>query len=84
MSTIEGRVEVHDPEILKKARDVINPCAGFEEVAAEVIDAVGRDAVWRGEGYINLLAPEAPTSLGVGALLSAELVELQKRDFIPR
>jgi len=40
MSTIEGRVEVHDPEILKKARDVIDACAGFEEVGAEVIAAV--------------------------------------------
>ena len=35
--------------------------------------AVGRNAQWRGEDCINLLAPEAPTSPGVRALLAAEI-----------
>src|SRR5260370_30225024 len=39
----------------------------------EVLAAVGRNARWRGEQCINLLAPEAPTSPGVRALLSAEI-----------
>jgi glycine hydroxymethyltransferase len=34
---------------------------------------VGRNARWRGEECINLLAPEAPTSPGVRALLASEI-----------
>ncbi|MBX6321947.1 MAG: aminotransferase class I/II-fold pyridoxal phosphate-dependent enzyme [Rhodospirillaceae bacterium] len=35
--------------------------------------AVERNAAWRGRECINLLAPEAPTSPGVRALLAAEI-----------
>ena len=73
MSTIEARVEVHDADILKRAREVIDDCAGLQEVGREVIAAVDLNARWRGEECINLLAPEAPTSPGVRALLSAEI-----------
>jgi glycine hydroxymethyltransferase len=38
-----------------------------------VIAAVKRNEKWRGEQCINLLAPEAPTSPAVRALLSAEV-----------
>ena len=38
-----------------------------------VIAAVKRNEQWRGEQCINLLAPEAPTSPAVRALLAAEV-----------
>jgi glycine hydroxymethyltransferase len=38
-----------------------------------VLAAVGRNEAWRGQRCINLLAPEAPTSPTVRALLSAEV-----------
>src|SRR5260370_10723054 len=38
-----------------------------------VLAAVARNEAWRGQQCINLLAPEAPTSPTVRALLSAEV-----------
>ena len=41
--------------------------------AEAVIEAVKRNEHWRGERCLNLLAPEAPTSPMVRALLSSEI-----------
>src|SRR5579859_4000765 len=38
-----------------------------------VLSAVERNAAWRGRQCINLLAPEAPTSPAVRALLASEI-----------
>jgi len=65
--------EVHDPEILAQARLVLDACRTGREMQEAVIAAVRRNEKWRGEQCINLLAPEAPTSPAVRALLSAEV-----------
>jgi len=65
--------EVHDPELLAKARAVLDACRSGKEMQDAVIAAVKRNEKWRGEQCINLLAPEAPTSPTVRALLSAEV-----------
>jgi glycine hydroxymethyltransferase len=66
-------LEVHDPEILAQARAVLDACRSGKEMQDAVIAAVNRNEKWRGEQCINLLAPEAPTSPVVRALLSAEV-----------
>ncbi len=66
-------LEVHDPEILAQARAVLDTCRSGKEMQDAVIAAVKRNEKWRGEQCINLLAPEAPTSPTVRALLSAEV-----------
>src|SRR5512135_2959227 len=68
-----ANLEVHDPEILAKARAVLDACRSGKEMQEAVIAAVKRNEKWRGEQCINLLAPEAPTSPAVRALLSAEV-----------
>ncbi len=65
--------EVHDPAILANARAVLDACRSGREMQDAVIAAVRRNERWRGEQCINLLAPEAPTSPAVRALLSAEV-----------
>ena len=65
--------EVHDPEILAQARAVIEASRSGKEMQDAVIAAVSRNEKWRGEQCINLLAPEAPTSPAVRALLSSEV-----------
>ncbi len=65
--------EVHDPEVLAHAREIIETANDMEAVGREIVAAVDRNARWRGEQCINLLAPEAPTSPGVRRLLSAEI-----------
>ena len=69
----DNSFEVHDKDALAHARGLIDAAADAEAMGREVLAAVGRNARWRGEQCINLLAPEAPTSLGVRALLSAEI-----------
>jgi glycine hydroxymethyltransferase len=71
--SIDSSLEVHDPEILAQARAVLNACRSGKEMQEAVIAAVKRNEKWRGEQCINLLAPEAPTSPAVRALLSAEV-----------
>ena len=71
--TPNSTLEVHDPEILAQARAVLDTCRSGEEMQEAVIDAVERNENWRGEQCINLLAPEAPTSPTVRALLSSEV-----------
>ncbi len=68
----DNAVEVHDRAALADARrliDTLDP----EAVGREVVEAVERNRRWRGEQCINLLAPEAPTSPGVRALLASEI-----------
>ena len=65
--------EVHDPAILADARAVLDACRSAKEMQDAVIAAVKRNEDWRGQRCINLLAPEAPTSPAVRALLSAEV-----------
>jgi glycine hydroxymethyltransferase len=69
----QSSVEVHDPEILAQARALLDQCRTGREMQDSVIAAVRRNEEWRGEQCINLLAPEAPTSPAVRALLSAEV-----------
>jgi glycine hydroxymethyltransferase len=68
-----NRIEVHDRDALAKARAVLDACADAREMGESIAAAVRRNAQWRGEECINLLAPEAPTSPGVRALLAAEI-----------
>src|SRR5436305_14776386 len=65
--------EVHDPAILAQARAVLDACASPAAMQEVVLAAVARNAAWRGRQCLNLLAPEAPTSPAVRALLAAEV-----------
>lgn len=69
----DNSFEIHDKDALAHARGLLDAAADAEAMGREVVAAVGRNAKWRGEQCINLLAPEAPTSPGVRALLSAEI-----------
>ncbi len=69
----DNSFEIHDKDALAKARALLDAAEDAEAMGREVLAAVGRNARWRGEQCINLLAPEAPTSPGVRALLSAEI-----------
>lgn len=69
----ETRLEVHDPRTLQVASQLLDACHGPREMALAVVAAVERNAAWRGRQCLNLLAPEAPTSPAVRALLSAEI-----------
>jgi len=72
-SKSEQAVEVHDPDMLAQARAVLNACQSGQAMQEAVLAAVKRNEHWRGEQCINLLAPEAPTSPAVRALLAAEV-----------
>src|SRR5512135_1276409 len=74
MSEIESsQFEVHDKEELTNARAIMRASESPRAWAQAVIDAVKRNDEWRGERCLNLLAPEAPTSPMVRALLSSEI-----------
>lgn len=66
-------IEVHDPKILANARAILDACQNASEMQQAVLDAVKRNETWRGQQCINLLAPEAPTSPTVRALLGSEI-----------
>src|SRR4051794_18933916 len=66
-------VEVHDPATLAAARALLDSCPTPAAMQEAVLAAVARNAAWRGTQCINLLAPEAPTSPTVRALLAAEV-----------
>jgi glycine hydroxymethyltransferase len=66
-------LEVHDVEALAKARSALEACNQARDMERLVLEAVQRNREWRGTQCINLLAPEAPTSPTVRALLSAEV-----------
>src|SRR5512142_343252 len=65
--------EVHDPQVLANARAIMRATESPRAWAQAVIDAVKRNEEWRGRRCLNLLAPEAPTSPTVRALLSSEI-----------
>src|SRR5512133_999102 len=65
--------EVHDADALARARAIMNESESPRQWAQEVMEAVKKNEEWRGERCINLLAPEAPTSPLVRALLSSEI-----------
>ncbi len=69
----QTKVEVHDPEILARAKAVLDACESPKDMQEAVLAAVARNEEWRGKRCINLLAPEAPTSPTVRALLSSEV-----------
>src|ERR1700752_1322011 len=70
---LSNQFEVHDPEILAHAREIIDAARTGKEMQDSVFPAVKRNEEWRGQQCINLLAPEAPTSPTVRALLSSEV-----------
>src|SRR5215510_9186861 len=65
--------EVHEPVILAQARAILEMSGSPQGMAEAVIQAVKRNESWRGQRCINLLAPEAPTSPTVRALLASEI-----------
>ena len=73
VTEVSEGVEVHDPQILAQARALLDACASPDEMQATILDAVARNEMWRGRQCINLLAPEAPTTPTVRALLAAEV-----------
>jgi glycine hydroxymethyltransferase len=66
-------VEVHDASVLQWASDLLDRAGDPAAMQREVVAAVQRNARWRGEACLNLLAPEAPMSPVVRELLSAEV-----------
>jgi glycine hydroxymethyltransferase len=73
MADHQTMFEIHDREILQEARNLLAAEESPENWAKAVTAAVERNREWRGERCINMLAPEAPTSPAVRALLSAEI-----------
>ncbi len=67
------QAEVHDPQILAQTRALLAACQSPREMQDAVLAAVARNEEWRGKRCLNLLAPEAPTSPTVRALLSSEV-----------
>src|SRR5215472_5032750 len=67
------QLEVHDSGILASARAILDACHSPQEMQEAVLAAVSRNEEWRGKQCLNLLAPEAPTSPTVRALLSSEV-----------
>src|SRR5262245_29966683 len=65
--------EVHDQEVLERARAIMSKTESPRMWAQAVIETVKKNEEWRGERCINLLAPEAPTSPMVRALLASEI-----------
>lgn len=68
-----SQLEVHDPQILAHAAALLDACTSGQAMQDAVLAAVQRNETWRGRQCINLLAPEAPTSPAVRALLAAEV-----------
>lgn len=71
--TTNAPTEVHDPAILAQARAILDACPSAAAMQQAVLDAVKRNETWRGQQCLNLLAPEAPTSPTVRALLASEI-----------
>ncbi|MCA9876715.1 MAG: aminotransferase class I/II-fold pyridoxal phosphate-dependent enzyme [Thermomicrobiales bacterium] len=72
MTDVINATEVHDVRVLQWARDLLDRAGDPAAMQREVVAAVERNARWRGEECLNLLAPEAPMSPVVRELLSAE------------
>ncbi|MFA4132787.1 MULTISPECIES: serine hydroxymethyltransferase [unclassified Brevibacillus] len=73
MSTVEKKGEVHDSRVLQWARSIIEESPSHRLIQKEIVNAVNRNAIWRGEECLNLLAPEAPTTPIVRQLLASEV-----------
>ena len=73
MDETKTAVEVHDPQILAQAKAVLDACLSPKDMQEAVLAAVAGNEEWRSKRCINLLAPEAPTSPTVRALLSSEV-----------
>src|SRR5215813_6812652 len=71
--TTPVQFEIHDSDILSKARALLDAADSPYQMALEVVEAVKRNEQWRGRECVNLLAPEAPTSPMVRSLLSSEI-----------
>ncbi len=65
--------DVHDGDVLRWARDVLDKSNSPRMMLQAVDEAVMRNELWRGQQCVNLLAPESPTSPLVRKLLSAEV-----------
>ena len=72
-TTSQPTTEVHDPQILAQARALLDACRSPQEMQETVLAAVSRNEEWRGRQCVNLLAPEAPTTPAVRALLASEV-----------
>ena len=72
------QLEVHDPIILTTARTVLEACRTPQEMQEAVLAAVAHNEEWRGRQCLNLLAPEAPTSPTVRALLTCTLTAMKQ------
>lgn len=70
---VTQQTEVHDPQALARARALLDACASPEEMQRTILEAVARNEEWRGRQCVNLLAPEAPTTPTVRALLATEV-----------
>jgi glycine hydroxymethyltransferase len=70
---MQSDFDVHDRELLAKARAMLDDTGSPQRMADLVLEAVRKNEEWRGKRCINLLAPEAPTSPTVRRLLSAEI-----------
>ena len=55
--TTAQQLEVHDVTALNKAKEIIENSSCAKQVQQEVVNAVERNAVWRGEECLSLLAP---------------------------
>lgn len=73
MTDVLNATEVHDARVLQWASDVLDRAGDPAAMQREVVAAVQRNARWRGDECLNLLAPEAPMSPVVRELLSAEV-----------
>jgi glycine hydroxymethyltransferase len=73
MTDVLNATEVHDASVLQWASDVLDRAGDPAAMQREVVAAVQRNARWRGDECLNLLAPEAPMSPVVRELLSAEV-----------
>lgn len=65
--------EVHDEEVLVRARALLDACQSPAEMQEAILRAVAGDEEWRGKRCINLLAPEAPTTPTVRHLLASKV-----------
>lgn len=73
MSVVDLKGEVHDTSVLARAREIIQNSPSPRLIQEEIVNAVNRNAIWRGTECLNLLAPEAPTSPLVRQLLASEV-----------
>lgn len=73
MTPTSNPIEVHDPAVLAQAKAILDACTSAQDMQEAVLAAVQRNETWRGRQCINLLAPEAPTSPTVRALLASEV-----------